>query len=245
MGMSKCWLAPLDRTYNWLPSMEEYSGVENLEAMEEAINYQRYLSGLIIELASAVGSGGSLLDFGAGVGTYARQARVVGYSVLCVEIDVGLRLRLAKQGFDTVSELAEVPNESQRAVYSFYVLEHIEDDQAVLHHLFRVTAPGGRLLLYVPAFPVLFSSMDRRVGHKRRYHRRELLNRTETAGFAVDRCVYADSLGFFAALIYARLVWHSSGILSPLLCGGTTGLCFPSAGHLTHGCTRHSVRTLS
>ena len=103
----------------WLPSMEEYSGVENLEAMEEAINYQRYLSGLIIELASAVGSGGSLLDFGAGVGTYARQARAVGYSVLCVEIDVGLRLRLAKQGFDTVSELAEVPNESQRAVYSF------------------------------------------------------------------------------------------------------------------------------
>ena len=97
----------------------------------------------------------------------------------------------------------------------------------MLHHLFRVTAPGGRLLLYVPAFPVLFSSMDRRVGHKRRYHRRELLNRTETAGFAVDRCVYADSLGFFAALIYARLVWHSSGILSPAAVRRYDRLVFP------------------
>src|ERR1700722_17014617 len=121
---------------------ETYSGVENLEAMEEAVNYQLFLTQLIDELGATAGAGASLLDFGAGVGTYARRARALGYSVLCVELDRGLRARLTKDGFDTATNLQGVADQSQRAVYSFNVLEHIEQDQAILHELFRVTAPG-------------------------------------------------------------------------------------------------------
>ncbi len=192
-----------------------YSGVENLEAMEEARNYQRFLTGLIAELGSAAPAGVPLMDFGAGVGTYARHARALGYSVLCVELDDKLRGRLTGHGFPTVPSLASLPAGSQPAIYSFNVLEHIEGDQAVLHDLFRVAAPGGRLLLYVPAFPVLFSSLDRHVDHVRRYRRRQLVARAQAAGFRVERCVYADSLGFPAALAYRALGRTASGVLSP------------------------------
>ena len=64
-----------------------YSGIENLEAMEEAVNYQRFLTSLIVKLVESAGPGSALLDFGAGVGTYASRARALGYTVLCVEVD--------------------------------------------------------------------------------------------------------------------------------------------------------------
>ena len=138
----------------------------------------------------------------------------LGYSVLCVELDRGLRARLTKDGFDTATDLEGVADQSQRAVYSFNVLEHIEQDQAILHELFRVTAPGGRLLLYVPAFPILFSAMDLHVGHHRRYRRDELVKRAKSAGFEIDSCVYADSLGFPAAFVYKVVRRGRGGVLS-------------------------------
>jgi SAM-dependent methyltransferase len=192
-----------------------YSGIENLEAMEEAANYKRFLTGLIAQLARATKPGSSLLDFGAGVGTYAGQARALGCTVFCVEIDAGLRSLLTDRGFVTAADLHEVPDQSQRAIYSFNVLEHIQDDEAVIRDLFRVVTLGGQLLLYVPAFPVLFSAMDRHVGHQRRYRRRQLVSLVEGVGFKVDECVYADSLGFAASLAYRVLGRQSSGVVSP------------------------------
>lgn len=49
------------------------------------------------------------------------------------------------------------------------VLEHIEDDVALLLKLRRQLAPGGRLLLKVPAVASLYNSLDAAVGHHRRY----------------------------------------------------------------------------
>jgi len=195
-----------------------YPGVETLEALEaEVQNYQRFLTRLIAELGRSSRQTGTtrVLDFGAGTGTYARHARALGYAVVCVELDDHLRDRLTEDCFVVSSGLDAVPEMSQQAVYSFNVLEHIENDQGSLRELFRVMAPGGRLLLYVPAFPVLFSAFDHRVGHVRRYRRAELLARVQTAGFEVDRCVYADSLGFAASLAYRIFSRGTSGALRP------------------------------
>ena len=63
-------------------------------------------------------------------------------------------------------------------------------------------APGGRLFIYVPAFPVLFTSMDAKVGHVRRYTRATLHASLTNAGFAIRTLRYADSLGFPATLAF-------------------------------------------
>jgi hypothetical protein len=99
------------------------------------------------------------------------------------------------------------------AAYTLNVLEHIPDDVAALRDLRRCLKPGARLFVYVPAFRVLFSSMDVRVGHLRRYRRRDLCLRLRSAGFAVERARYADCLGFFAALLY-RLCGNREGQLN-------------------------------
>ena len=82
------------------------------------------------------------------------------------------------------------------------VLEHIDDDVAAVRSLAGALRPGGKLVVYVPAFQVLFSSMDTKVGHLRRYRLGQLVDTVRQAGFHVDRCRYVDSLGFAATLAY-------------------------------------------
>jgi SAM-dependent methyltransferase len=56
------------------------------------------------------------------------------------------------------------------------VLEHIEDDRSSAHALVSLVRPGGWLLVTVPAHQALWGSHDRRLHHRRRYGRRQVLD---------------------------------------------------------------------
>lgn len=176
-----------------------YSGAENLEVMEQAENYNAFLISMIRETCAPAGS--NWLDFGAGSGYFASRVSTMA-SLLCVELDPHLRANLVRQGLSACADTAQVPADSIDAVYSLNVLEHISDDAAAAGELYRVLRPGGRLLIYVPAFELLYSAMDRKVGHLRRYQRQQLADLLMQAGFRLERIAYADSLGFLTALIY-------------------------------------------
>jgi SAM-dependent methyltransferase len=72
----------------------------------------------------------------------------------------------------------------------FDVLEHIDDDTGTLRHLFSILAPGGILVLTVPAHPFLFNEMDEIAHHRRRYRRRELARKLHASGFEVRRLAH-------------------------------------------------------
>lgn len=194
-----------------MPSIE-YSGRDNLDVMAEAHHYNRYLTNLIVYGFDR--GQGPLVDFGAGGGTFAVQVAQAGFDVSCVETDPVLSDMLRRKGLRVDSALDAVPDASLAGIYSLNVLEHIEDDDAILSLWHRKLAPGGRLLVYVPAFAILFSSMDRKVGHHRRYRKPGLAGQIERAGFELDTVRYADSLGFFAALLY-RLTDGGKGDVNP------------------------------
>ena len=67
----------------------------------------------------------------------------------------------------------------------FDVLEHLDDDEGTLRWAWSTLAPGGFLVLTVPAHPFLFDEADRQAHHRRRYRRHELRARLEGAGFEV------------------------------------------------------------
>ena len=180
--------------------MSGYPGAGNLEVMEEAVRYNDFLLGLILPLAN-----GRVVDFGAGSGTFAAKLRERNIGIQCIEPDPRLREKLGASGLTAYPGLEQIPGESIDLAYSFNVLEHIEDDAAALSGLHRVLKPGGRLLLYVPAFMVLYSAMDRRIGHVRRYTKSTLIDVVRGAGFTIDEIRYADSLGFLAALAFKAL----------------------------------------
>jgi SAM-dependent methyltransferase len=179
-----------------------YPGTANLEAMEAAHNYHRFLTAMVLRYADPARR---ILDFGAGTGTHARALRARGIQVCCVEPDPQLRRRLEQDGFRVAASVLDYGPEAFASIYSINVLEHLEDDAAALRELFRATEPGGRVLLYVPAFQLLFSAMDRTVGHLRRYRDRQLAALVQEAGFRVTHCGYVDGLGFLATLGYRLL----------------------------------------
>lgn len=192
---------------------DAYTGVDNLEVMDVARRYRAFLVRAVTDTVGPPERAGRLLDFGSGTGTIARPLRDLGYNVVCVEPDGAMRGSLTSDGFEAAPSLDGHASESFDAVYSMNVLEHIEDDGATLAGLRAATRPGGRLVLYVPALQSLFSAMDRKVGHLRRYRRRALEQLVSAAGYQVDRCRYVDVLGVPAALVY-KVVGNKRGDLN-------------------------------
>lgn len=184
-----------------------YTGLDLLWALDGAVNYNALLVNLIRENAAGRQP---MLDFGAGVGTFSKLLRKEGVDVRCVEPDRYLSHCLVRDGFSTFGDLNEVPDNSFEFVFALNVLEHIEDDGAALRQLRAKLRETGRLLIYVPAFKLLWTSLDEKVKHYRRYRRKDLERLTRSAGFSVQKSCYVDSLGFFAALAF-KLIRSKKG----------------------------------
>ena len=189
----------------------EYTGLDILRALEEARNYNRSLADLC---ERAAGTARVVVDFGAGIGTFSDLLQDRGFAVRCVEPDGHLASRLREKGYETFTDLAELPDGSIAYAYTLNVFEHIEDDRTALRALVAKLRPGARLLIYVPAFAALWTGLDDRVRHYRRYTRATLGALAASAGLQVDECRYADSLGFFATIAF-RLIGDKGGNISP------------------------------
>src|SRR5215469_12165583 len=141
-----------------------YPGTSVLEVMTEAKRYNDYLSLLIDR---HVWPGARVLDFGAGTGTFTIPLLRRGVEVVCVEPDDMLLAQLEDAGA-TVVKLEDIADQSLDLIYTLNVLEHISDDTGTVHSLAAKLKPGGVLFIYVPAFRILYSSFDARIGHLRR-----------------------------------------------------------------------------
>jgi SAM-dependent methyltransferase len=191
-----------------------YAGVENLEVMREAENYNRYLQSLVERHAAGAKR---VIDFGAGSGTFAIPCAAAGFDLTAVEPDDHLRTVLSAARVRAVADVAALPDRGYEFAYTLNVLEHIENDVEALRALRAKLVPQGSLFVYVPAFPVLYTSMDARVHHVRRYTRATLRASLEAAGFEILEMRYADSLGFAATLMFKILDDGSGGVNRRLL----------------------------
>jgi len=205
------------------PADTRFSGTENLEVMRDAVNYNRYLLDLI---SNHAGNAKRVIDFGAGSGTFAGPISRAGFEVTAVELDDGLRAHLAQQGLRVVANTADLPAQSFDYAYTFNVLEHIPDDVEALRGLKAKLVPGACLLIYVPAFQVLYTSMDANVGHVRRYSRDALVRNVVAAGFKVEGAEYVDSLGYFATLVF-KMTDRGSGDVNPRMLRVYDRIIFP------------------
>jgi SAM-dependent methyltransferase len=201
-----------------------YTGADNLEAMEAATNYNRFLRDSIL---SAIPAGSTrILDFGAGTGTFAERIRSSGFSVTCLETDSGLSRKLRDMGFEVKSSLNAEDCGRWDCIYSLNVLEHIEDDRAAIDRIASSLRPGGTAFIFVPAHPLLYSAMDRKVGHVRRYSRAHMQRLLTGAGLKVEEIRYADSMGFLVTLAY-KLFGNRTGDLDPTAVFLFDRLAFP------------------
>lgn len=205
--------------------MTQYSGVDNLEVMAIARNYNAYLTGLLQREVRLLDSP-RVVDFGAGIGTFAESLKNLGCEVTCVETDRTLAHLLRSKGLRVEESPDRIHDASVDFLYSLNVLEHIADHERAVRTWAEKLRQGGRLLVYVPAFTLLFSSMDKKVGHVRRYRAGELKRLIESAGFEIEESRYVDSIGFFASLAY-RLIDPGTGEINPRQLGAYDRFLFP------------------
>ncbi len=110
------------------------------------------------------------------------------------------------------AEALPLPTASVGAASAVAVLEHLDDDGLAVGELARVLKPGGRVWITVPhAFrymppPIwpLYWLHDRRIGHKRHYDEKRLLELCATLGLEHVQTLYSGHpvkfLQFFLSL---------------------------------------------
>lgn len=177
---------------------QAYAGHRILEAMREAPRYADAVYRMIRR--HAPGPGRSILDFGAGEGAFVERFRRDGYTVDAVEPDRANVARLSGLADRVVEDVAMLDSATYAFAYTVNVLEHLENLEGFVGHLHRVLEPGGRLFVFVPAFDILWTSLDDEVEHVQRFTRASLAAPLRAAGFAIEQLRYFDSAGFAAAL---------------------------------------------
>jgi len=98
----------------------------------------------------------------------------------------GLKLPFKKNSFDIITCLD--------------VLEHIPEDEIYLKELYRVLKPKGKLILFTPAIKLLWSQLDVKSHHQRRYTKEELAKKAKKAKFNIKEINYFNYLLFFPML---------------------------------------------
>ncbi len=92
-------------------------------------------------------------------------------------------------------DASALPFEAEYDIVSLFdVLEHTDDDGAVLTSSARALRPGGGLLLTVPQHQFLWSHLDEMAHHRRRYSSRDIKATLRTAGFRIEAAISYQSL---------------------------------------------------
>lgn len=110
------------------------------------------------------------------------------------------RAKFAKVDARNLSYNAELD-----AIGAFDVLEHIEEDEAVLRQLHKALKPDGLLYITVPQHRWLWSAIDEYACHARRYDADELHAKVREAGFEIVRSTSFVSI-LLPAMYLSRLM---------------------------------------
>jgi SAM-dependent methyltransferase len=173
-----------------------------LEYLEDLPKYNNWIVSQFLPTLT-----GRAVEIGAGLGTISQRLLPAVDSLELVEpapvLAAELRKKFAhEKDVRVVHESLEdwmlgTADDSFDSIVLVNVLEHIKDDFAAARGLHRSLAVGGRLMIFVPALPFLYSKLDYIYGHYRRYTRKTLRECIAEAGFEIEKLHFVDAAGVF------------------------------------------------
>lgn len=162
----------------------------------------------------------TILDWGCGPGGNFALLEQYG-QVLGVDASDESVSACKEKGIVNVIKAAELDELQAGTAYdlitNFDVLEHISDDMGFLRGIRERLRPGGHVLVTVPAYQFLWSSLDDALGHKRRYTKKEICAKFSLCGYQVVRASYFIfflSPAFIAYRMLEKLLKKKSTSLS-------------------------------
>jgi SAM-dependent methyltransferase len=166
-----------------------------------------------------------VLEIGAGIGTITAHLAPGRELVTALEVDEFYVRRLKNrfrgqahiEPYQSDVALADWQGLKERrfdTIVLSNVLEHIPDDAGAVQTFGKILPAGGRVILYVPALPALFGSIDEAVGHHRRYTPWSLRHVLEDNGFDVEHLQWMNLVGIPGWYVNGRVMKRR--VLPPL-----------------------------
>jgi len=186
--------------YFFLPGRALRAEFTQLEALEDLFAVHTITHHTYECVRSMLGT--QILEVGSGTGNMTafllRHGEVTGSDISAkaltkLQARFGDRSNLRVQQWDLA-----VPYPEDRkfdTVVCINVLEHIEDDGEGLRNIIDVLEPGGRLVLLVPQGMWLYGPFDKKIGHYRRYHAKELRDLLIGKNFEIRKFFNFNALG--------------------------------------------------
>jgi SAM-dependent methyltransferase len=194
------------------PDSIEAVGVETLLRMADVAAYNDWVYRRIRPYL-----GDRLLEVGCGIGNmsgyYADRPLLVcldllSESLALVRNKLGDRPNLYTVQGDVCAEstIATLTSYEFDTTVMLNVLEHIGDDAAALGAVHRLLAPGGRLVLLLPAEHYLYGTLDRALGHYRRYEPGDVRPLLRAAGYQLELLEYMNLPGILGWFLNGRVL---------------------------------------
>lgn len=186
-------------------------GHDILQSLSKAHRFNRWMADTIRPWV-----GSQVLEIGAGMGNLSAQF-LPRESYIASDIDDlhldflrnffadNRRVTVAKinveQDEDFASYQAQVDT-----VICLNVVEHVEHDEKAMKNIFSVLKPGGYALVLVPQGQWLYGSLDKVLGHYRRYSPDQLKSLAEVAGFEVEKMISFNKMAVPGWYLNAKIM---------------------------------------
>ena len=194
---------------------KKYEGTD-LQSMNNASNYYKWI---FKEFEPFFGN--ECAEIGAGTGTFSKlllssnikslktyEPSFDMYKILKKEIGQNEKATVINAFFDGGDKILDT-------VFYINVLEHVEDDKRELQKVFESLKTNGRLCLFVPALPFLYSNFDKSIGHFRRYIKKPLESMLKEIGFKIEKSKYFDFLGiipWYFVFVLGKCIMQESNV---------------------------------
>lgn len=204
-----------------LPREMEQHAYPAMYRLEEShwwfVGRRRIISSFVEQAARSLSTNGHpprILDVGCGTGANLLMLNQHG-EAHGVDVSPDALSFCHSRGLNNVqygeAECLPYEDNSFDIVTSIDVIEHLDDDVACLQEMRRILRPGGKAVLFVPAFMFLWSDKDEVVRHRRRYRLPQMQKAVQDAGFQIKHSTYAN-LSFFAPILLGRAIMRVLGL---------------------------------
>ena len=187
---------------------DDYVGHANLDIISGNYNFNDWMYKQIkTRLKENIGN---ILEVGSGLGTFSEKIfRDMGSSSHLMLTDFSARyvqsLKTRYSPFQNVSvdrmdlnsreEYSKIGYGKYDSIIALNVLEHLRDDELALQELYKMLKNGGILIILVPCHKFLYNVIDEKLGHYRRYTKKEIRYKINKTNFTLACMHYFNTAG--------------------------------------------------
>lgn len=185
-------------------------GEETLRRISRMDNFNREQSRKILKHA-----GDRVLEVGCGIGNISQfftdRTLFVGIDVNSLQIEkIKSKFKHRKNMFfykkDITEKIDEFKKHNFDTIICLNVLEHIKDDRKALKNMHDILCENGKLILLVPLHVWLYGSIDKLVGHHRRYKKNEITEKLLQTRFKTEKTFCQNFFGIFGWFLNSKIL---------------------------------------